>query len=191
MDENNSFFKNVPLSFEQVANDNAYSDRKFDLDLSTGYVPFFEHFFEELGKKRDAQVLVIGCEEASFIRSVADYFINGSVKYISCSTEMSRTLKHQEEFTESNIVKIGSYTNKSGLDLDKAVHKGEYKNLNVVIDMSLFEFQKKNFSKISKLQKKNSRYLMITSSSSPRYVKEGGEVYEIEGTNDRITVFKK
>ena len=190
MNEIKSFFNNVPLSFEQVSNDNKYSERKFDLELSTGHIVFFENFFKKY-KQRDAQVLVIGCKDLHFVRSVADYFVNGLVSYVSRETGKGLALKKQEEFAESNIVKIGSYSKEDNLDLDKAVNRGEYKDLDIVVDMSSVVCQDKNFSTISKAQKKNSSYLMVTSSLIPSRLQKGSKVYEIEGSNDKIIVFRK
>lgn len=188
IEENNykSFFKNVPLSFEQVCNDNGYSQRKHDQSLTTGHIVFYENFFKRYSK-RDAQVLIIGCKTLAFVRSVADYFINGLVRYVSCDVKREEL----EEFAERNIVKIGSYSKEDNLDLEKAVHKGEYKNLDIVIDMSSVVCQNKSFSTISKVQKKNSSYLMVTSTLIPSRLSKGSKVHEIEGSNDKIIVFRK
>ena len=188
-----SWKKNRPLSFEQTSNDSGYSFRKYDLELSDGYVPFFEKFLKRHGKARDAELLVIGSPTMEIVRAVADYFVNGTVRFISYDHKSHGSFKNQENFPQENIIKIGSYTKEGQFNIDTAVHDCDYGSINLVVDMTSNTKKIESFSKIFKQLKKGATYLMMNNNDSnlKNIIKNKSTSYKIEGTNDEIIVFKK
>ena len=190
---------NKELNFRQVSDDNAF---KFEDHISV-----FQKHLSLLGDERDKNVLVIGPRDHHLIRCFADYFFNGTTKYISFDNKTTTELEHQNTLNEERLIYLGGFLTEADCHLDDYLCKWEYKDIDIVVDLMSNPYKKVNFSKF-KLQKKDSLYIMLNTTSGefggPPFPKgwEKGERHDVVCVEkggkikpyherDTIIVFKK
>jgi hypothetical protein len=186
--------KNKELNFRQVSDDNGY--------LLEEHIHVFDKHFSLLGDKRDENVLVIGVRDHYLLRCFADYFFNGTTRYISFDRKRSEEIKEQQSFCEERLVHLGGFSSEEDCHLDDYLCKWEYKDINIVVDLMSNPHKKVNFSKF-KLQRKGSLYIMLNTKSMPfPEAWEKGENYDVACVErgqrpkpyherDTIVVFRK